>query len=177
MRSVVRIALSALVIATLGCGLPQGPTPTSTGSSGNPSTNNTQGTMSALIGNLPWSATGRVTATLSPAQNGTGFSILTLTGQDFPLTEMLSFSVASVTPGSVLTANTYQVGITATNANLTDANGITYQASAGVGSGTVVISTISLTARTATGAFNFVMIQSGGPISKAVVNGSFSVTF
>lgn len=176
MRCVVRIALSALLIATPGCGLPQGPTST-TGSSGNPSINNTQGTMSAIVGNLPWTANGRVTATYSPAQNGTGFSILTLTGQDFPLTEMLSFSVASVTPGSVLIADTYQVGITATNANLTDANGITYHAAAGVGSGTVVISTISLTARTATGAFNFVMMQTGGAINKAVVNGTFSVTF
>ena len=176
MRSIVRIALSAVLIATLGCGLPQGPTPT-TDSSGNPPNNNTQGTMSASISNLPWTANGRVTATYSAAQNGTGFSILTLTGQDFPLTEMLSFSVASVTPGSTLTANTYQIGITATNANLTDATGITYQASAGVGTGTVVISTISLTTRTATGTFNFVMTQTGGAITKGVVNGSFSVTF
>ena len=177
MRCLVRIALSALLIATLGCGLPAGPTSGSSGSSGNPSNNNTQGTMAATIGNFPWTANGRVTATYSPSQNGVGTSILTLTGQDFPLTELLSFTVSSVTAGSVLGPGTFNVATPGNNANLMDGNGATYQASGLVGSGTVTINSFSVTTRTATGSFNFVVMQSTGLTTKALVNGSFSVTF
>jgi len=175
MRCLGPLTLLASLVVALGCGLPEGPTAIPPGS-GNGSTT-TQGTMTATIGNFPWTANARVTATYAPAQNGLGMSVLTIAGQDLPLTEILSFSVGSLTQGSILTPGTYQVSTTGTNANMTDANGITYQASGLVGTGSVTITTFSLTTRTATGGFNFVMMQPGAAITKAVVNGSFSVTF
>jgi len=76
-----------------------------------------------------------------------------------------------------LTPGTFQVGITGTNANLTDSIVNTFLAAGPVGSGTVVITTFSANARTAIGTFNFVLIQSGGIATKAVTSGTFTVTF
>jgi hypothetical protein len=133
--------------------------------------------MSAIINNIPWTANGRVTATYVPSQNGVGTSVLNLAGLDFPLTNTVQFTVGATTVGTVLTPGTFQVGITGTNANVTDSIGNTFLAAGPVGSGTVVITTFSANARTAIGTFNFVLIQSGGIATKAVTSGAFSVTF
>jgi uncharacterized protein DUF6252 len=133
--------------------------------------------MTAVIANFPWTANGRVTATFSPTQNGIGASVLTMTGQDFPLTEILSFTISTVTAGSLLVPGTFTIGTDGINANLMDANGTTYQATGTIGSGFVTISTFSTVTRTATGTFNFVMPQSTGTTIKAVTSGSFNVTF
>jgi hypothetical protein len=69
------------------------------------------------------------------------------------------------------------VGVTGTNANLTDSIGNTFLAAGPVGSGTVTITAFSVSARTATGTFNFVLTQSGGIATKAVSSGTFTVTF
>jgi len=124
--------------------------------------------MSATINNIPWTANGRVTATYSPSQYGVGSSVLYLAGQDFPLTNTLQFAVGATTVGTDLTPGTFQVGVTGTNANLTDSIGNTFLAAGPVGSGTVTITAFSASARTATGIFNFVLIQSGGIATKAV---------
>jgi hypothetical protein len=178
MRHVIRLALIASFLAGLGCNLPAGPSGTgsSSGSSGNGS-GNSQGTMSATIANIPWTANGRVTATYSPAQNGVGSSVLNLTGVDLPLTQTFGFAISSVLAGSALTPGTYQVGTPGTNATLTDGIGTTYQATGSVGSGTVTLVTFSTTNRTATGSFSFIVVQTGGIATRAVANGSFSVTF
>jgi hypothetical protein len=133
--------------------------------------------MSATIGNFPWTATGRVTATYARSQNGVGFSVLNLAGQDFPLSNTLQFAVGSATLGTDLTPGTFQVGTSGTNANLTDSLGNTFQAAGPVGSGTVTINTFSVAARTVTGTFNLVLVQSGGIVTKVVNSGTFSVTF
>jgi hypothetical protein len=177
MRHLVRLALIASLASGIGC-LPVAPSGTgSTGSGGTGGSNNTQGTMSATIGNIPWAANGRVTATYSPAQNGGGSSVLNLAGVDAPLTQTFGFAIASVVPGSALNPGTYQVGPGGTNANLTDSIGATFQASGSIGSGTVTIVTFSTAARTATGSFNFILVQTGGIATRVVANGTFSVTF
>ncbi len=99
--------------------------------------------MSATIGNIPWTANGRVTATYARSQNGVGASILNLAGQDFPLTNTLQFAVGSVTLGTDLSPGTFQVGTTGTNANLMDSIGNTFQAAGPVGTGTVTINSFS----------------------------------
>ena len=176
MRHLIRLALVASLAASTGC-LPAGPSPIcpSAGSSGNGT--GTQGTMTAVIGAFQWTANGRVTATYAPAQSGVGTSILTISGQDSPLTEMLTFSVSSVSAGSALTVGTYQIGTTSTTANLMDANGTTYQGSGAVGSGTITVDNFSATTRTASGTFNLVLVQNGTVITKAVSAGTYSVTF
>jgi hypothetical protein len=177
MRSLVRLTLIASLAASIGCNLPEGPTSTGSSSgSGSGQSSNTQGTMSATIANIPWTANGRVTATYAPSQNGVGASVLNLAGQDFPLTNTLQFAVGSVTVGNDLSPGTFQVGTAGTNANLTDGIGNTFQAAGSVGSGTVTLNTFSTTARTATGTFTFVLVQSGAIATKAVT-GTFSVTF
>src|SRR5690349_15316698 len=106
MRHLIRLALVASLAASTGC-LPEAPTQTgSLGSSG--SGTGTQGTMTAVIGTHQWTADGRVTATYAPAQAGVGTSILTISGQDSPLSEMLPVSIRSVSAGSALTVGTYQ---------------------------------------------------------------------
>jgi hypothetical protein len=178
MRSLVRLTLIASLLASIGCNLPEGPTGigSSSGSGNTGGSNSTQGTMNATIANIPWTANGRVTATYAASQNGVGASTLNLAGQDFPLTNTLQFAVGSVTLGTDLSPGTFQVGTTGTNANLTDGIGNTFQAAGPVGSGTVILNTFSTTARTATGTFNFVLVQSGAIATKAVT-GTFSVTF
>jgi uncharacterized protein DUF6252 len=179
MRCFVQLALVALLATSIGCNLPAGPTtPTGVpaGSTGG-GASNSQGTMTAFIANFPWTANGRVTATFSPTQNGIGASVFTVTGQDFPLTEMLSFTVSTVTAGSVLLPGTFTIGTDGINANLMDANGTTYQATGTIGSGSVTISTFSTVTRTASGTFTFVMPQSTGTTIKAVTTGNFNVTF
>jgi hypothetical protein len=176
MRYLIRLALLASLAASIGC-LPAAPTSTGSTSGSSGSGPATQGTMTAVIGTFQWTANGRVTATYSPAQGGVGTSILTISGQDFPLTEMLTFSISSVNPGSPLTVGTYQIGTTSTTAHLMDANGTTYQASSANGSGTITVDTFSATARTASGTFNLVLVQNGTVITKAVSAGTYNVTF
>ena len=179
MRHVVRLAVIAAVVLSIGCDLPEGPSGTgsSSGSGTTGGGNSTQGTMTATIANVPWTANGRVTATYTTAQNGVGASVLNLTGQDFPLTRTLSIAIGSLNLGTALAPGTFQVGTTATNATLTDGLGTTYQASGPVGSGTVTLNTFNTTTRTATGTFDFVVIQTGGSAQRAITAGSFSVTF
>ena len=179
MRHLAYLALIASVVLGIGCNLPEGPSGTgsSSGLGNTGGSNSTQGTMSATIANLPWTANGRVTATYARSQNGVGVSILNLAGQDFPLTNTLQFAVGSVSLGTDLSPGTFQVGTTGTNANLTDSIGNTFQAAGPVGSGTVTITSFSIAARTATGTFNFVLVQSGAIATKAVTSGTFSVTF
>jgi hypothetical protein len=176
MRSFVRLIVIASFASGLGCGLPAGPTAGSTGSTGGSGSNTTQGTMSATIANVPWTANGRVTATYSTAQNGVGASLLNVVGQDSPLTQTLGFAVGSLNLGAALTPGTYQVGTTGTSANLMDGIGTTYQAAGSVGTGNVTIVTFSTATRTATGTFSFVVVQTGGSSQRAV-NGNFNVTF
>jgi uncharacterized protein DUF6252 len=176
MRYLIRLALVASLAASIGC-LPVAPTSTGSSSGSSGSGTATQGTMTAVIGPFQWTANGRVTATHSPAQGGVGTSILTISGQDLPLTEMLTFSISSVAPGSALTVGTYQVGVASTTANLMDANGTTYQASGVIGSGTITLDTLSVSARTASGTFNLVLVQNGTVITKAVSAGTYNVTF
>jgi hypothetical protein len=172
MRFLFRLALVASLAASIGC-LPAAPTsPSSSGSGAG-----TQGTMTAVIGAFQWTANGRVTATYAPAQAGIGTSILTISGQDSPLTEMLTFSISSVSAGSALTVGTYQIGTTSTTANLMDANGTTYQASGANGSGTITVDSFSATTRSASGTFNLVLVQNGTSITKAVSAGTYNVTF
>jgi hypothetical protein len=179
MRYLAYLALIASVVLGIGCNLPEGPSGTgsSSGLGNTGGSNSTQGTMSATIGNIPWTANGRVTATYARSQNGVGSSVLNLAGLDFPLSNTLQFAVGSVTLGTDLTPGTFQVGTSGTNANLTDSFGNTFQAAGPVGSGTVTISTFSVAARTATGTFTFVLVQSGGIVTKVVNSGTFSVTF
>ena len=174
MRYFVRLVVVASLAASIGC-LPEAATSpsSSSGSSGS----GTQGTMTAIVGAFQWTANGRVTATYAPAQGGVGTSILTISGQDFPLTEMLTFSISSISPGSALTVGTYQIGTTSTTASLMDANGTTYQASGVNGSGTITVDTFSATTRIASGTFNLVLVQNGTVVTKAVSAGSYSVTF
>jgi len=106
-----------------------------------------------------------------------GTSILTISGQDSPLTEMLTFSISSVTQGSPLTIGTYQIGTTSTTANLMDANGTTYQASGANGSGTITVDSFSAATRTASGTFNLFVVQNGTATTKAVSGGTYNVTF
>jgi len=175
MRHLIRLALVASLAVSTGC-LPAAPTPIgSSGSSG--SGTGTQGTMTAVIGPFQWTANGRVTATYAPAQAGVGTSILTISGQDSPLTEMLTFSISSVTQGSPLTIGTYQIGTTSTTANLMDANWTTYQASGANGSGTITVDSFSAATRTASGTFNFFVVQNGTATTKAVSGGTYNVTF
>lgn len=174
MRYLFRLALVVCVASSIGC-LPASTSPTGSSTSGTGPIS--QGTMSATIGSAPWTASARVTATYSPAQGGVGTAILSLSGQDSPLTEMLTFSIGALTPGTDLTLGTYQVGTTGTNANLMDGVGNTYQASGLVGTGTVTLNTFSTTARTASGTFNFIMLQNGTGTTRAVANGSFAVMF
>jgi len=174
MRYLIRLAVVASLAASIGC-LPEASTPTGPSTSGSGTT--TQGTMTAIVGSLQWTANGRVTATYSPAQGGVGTSILTISGQDFPLTEMLTFSISSGSPGTPLTVGTYQIGTASTTANLMDANGTTYQASGVNGSGTIRVDTFSATTRTASGTFNLVLVQNGTVTTKAVSVGSYNVTF
>jgi hypothetical protein len=175
MRYLIRLTLVASLAASIGC-LPEAPTPVGS-SSGSPSGTGTQGTMTAVIGTFQWTASGRVTATYAPAQAGIGTSILTISGQDSPLTEMLTFSISSVSQGSPLTVGTYQIGTTSTTANLMDANGVTYQASGAIGSGTITVDNFSPTTRTASGTFNLVLVQNGTVVTKAVSAGTYNVTF
>jgi hypothetical protein len=176
MRFLFRLALVASLAASIGC-LPAAPTPTSSSSGSSGSGTGTQGTMTAVIGAFQWTANGRVTATYAPAQGGVGTSILTISGQDSPLTEMLTFSISSVSAGSALTVGTYQIGTTSTTANLMDANGTTYQASGANGSGTITVDNFSAAARSASGTFNLVLVQNGTVVTKAVSAGTFNVTF
>src|SRR5262252_4011953 len=99
MRYLIRLAVVVSLATSIGC-LPEGSSPTVPSTSRSGTT--TQGTMTAIVGSLQWIANGRVTATYSPAQGGVGTSILTISGQDFPLTEMLTFSTSSVSPGTPL---------------------------------------------------------------------------
>jgi hypothetical protein len=176
MRHLIRLALVAALAASIGC---SSVAPTVIGSSPGSAGNGagTQGTMTAVIGAFQWTANGRVTATYAPAQAGVGTSILTISGQDSPLTEMLTFSIGSVSQGSPLTIGTYQIGTTSTNANLMDGNGTTYQASSVIGSGTITVDNFSASARTASGTFNLVMVQNGTTFMKAVSAGTYNVTF
>jgi hypothetical protein len=176
MRYLIRLALMASLAASIGC-LPEAPTPTGSSSGSSGSGTGTQGTTTAVIGPFQWTANGRVTATYAPAQAGVGTSILTISGQDSPLTEMLTFSISSVSQGSPLTVGTYQIGTASTTANLMDANGTTYQASGAIGSGTITVDNFSPTTRTASGTFNLVLVQNGTVITKAVSAGTYNVTF
>jgi hypothetical protein len=177
MRCLVRLALITSIVANINCGSATSPTGSS-GSSGSGS--NLQGTMSATIANIPWTANGSVTATYAPAQNNLAVSVLNLVGQDSPLTQTLVFAVGSPAVGTALTPGTYQVGTTTgTNALLTVTTGAitTYQASGPVGIGTVTITSFSTATRRASGTFNFVVIQTGASAQKAIAGGAFDVTF
>src|SRR5262245_47555023 len=122
MRWFTRLALAAFAVASFGCNLPEGPTPSGSSSSST-GTINSQGTMSAVIGNIPWNANARVTATYSRAQNAGGASILNVSGTDVPLSAMLSLTVSSVSLGTDLTPGTFPIGTTGTSATLTDSLG------------------------------------------------------
>jgi hypothetical protein len=176
MRCLIRLVLIASFAASIGCGLPAGPTSSGSSGSSGTGTNGSQGSMSATIANIPWTANGRVTATYSPAQNGVGASTLSVVGVDSPLTQTVGFAAASTTQGTALTPGTYAIGTAGTNANLTDSLGNTFQASGSVGSGSVTIDTFSVTARTATGSFSVVVVQTGGIATRGIA-GTFSVTF
>jgi hypothetical protein len=132
--------------------------------------------MSATIANIPWTANGRVTATYARSQNGVGASILNLAGQD-SADEHASIRRWFRKPGDRLVSRHFSGGTTGTNANLMDSIGNTFQAAGPVGSGTVTINSFSVAGRTATGTFNFVLVQSGAIATKAVTSGTFSVTF
>ena len=111
MRHLAYLAFMASVVLGIGCNLPAGPSAGSSSGVGNTGgSNSTQGTMSATIGNFPWTANGRVTATYSRSQNGVGASILNLAGQDFPLTNTLQFSVGSVNAGDRLVSGHFSGG-------------------------------------------------------------------
>ena len=176
MRSFFRVGLIVLMVASAGCGLPAGPTGTG-GSTGNGQ--GTQGTMSATIANVPWTANGRVTATYAPPQNNLAVSTLNISGQDSPLTQTLAIAVSAPAVGTALTPGTYQVSTAATNALLTVNTGTvtTFQASSPVGFGTVTITSFSTVTRTAVGSFTFVVVQSGGSAQKSINSGNFNVTF
>src|SRR4029079_10061232 len=107
MRRLVRLVLITSIVASINCGSTTGPTGSS-GSSGSGS-NNLQGTISATIANIPWTANGSVTATYSPAQSSRGVYVRYLDRQDSPFTQMLVFAVGSPTVGTALTPVTYQV--------------------------------------------------------------------
>ena len=171
-----RLLVSCMAIVTVAASCnssttPSGTTGSSAGSGGTPE-------VSAVINNLPWSANGSIKATYTPATNSTSTSILTIVGTDSPLSQTLTFAVSPVSAGTPLTAGTYTVDTTPTNATLSvGLSTATYQASATTGSGGVTLSTFNTSTRTAAGTFTFVMSQVNGVGTRTVTSGAFTVTY
>jgi hypothetical protein len=81
-----------------------------------------------------------------------------------------------------LTPGTYEIGPTNTNANFVTAGGTAIWSAtpaagpiAGKGSGRVVLTSFSTTAKTASGTFSFVLVNANS--TKTVTNGVFNVRF
>jgi hypothetical protein len=179
MRRLGQFAVITSLIAAINCGSTTSPGGSGSSSGSGQGSSFTQ-TFAANIGNAPWTANGRITATYSPAQNNVGTSVLNIVGQDFPLTQTFGFAVAPQTVGVPLTTGIYQVAATTqSNALLTVSTGTltTFQATGSTGSGTITITTFNTLTRRASGSFNFVVVQSGGSAQKAVAGGTFDVTF
>ena len=107
-----------------------------------------------------------MTATYSRSQNGVGASMLNLAGR-FTADPNAAILRGS-RPRGAADAGHLPVGTAGTNADLTDSLGNTFQAAGPVGSGSVTIDSFSVTARFATGKFNFVVVQSGGIATKVI---------
>jgi hypothetical protein len=116
--------------------------------------------MSARIDGQVWSPSFAV-ATVPPTSSG----FAAVSSSDGTTTIGFAF------PGA---AGTYEIGAsTGTNGNLTIGS-VTWVASAGVGSGTIVVT--SLTSERVTGTFEFTMAASGAtPATRVVTNGQFDV--
>jgi len=169
-----RVALVTLVIFAVSCGKST-TSPTNGGSPNNSGGNGS--TLSAVIDGATWNQS-NVTArystanppylevdSIDPANNLFGLLIRRF-GQN----------TGDLTPG------TYEIGPTNSNANFISVGGSpSWTASPGVagipakGSGSVVLTAFSKTAKTASGTFSFVLSGTSG--TKTVTNGTFSVKF
>jgi hypothetical protein len=171
-----RILLAALVLVA-ACGKsttspsPNGGTPGGTSNNGNGST------LSAVIDGATWNKP-NVTARYSTA-NPPYLEVDSIDSAN----NLFGFLIRRFgTNTGDLTPGTYEIGPTNSNANFITVGGTpTWTASPGVagiaakGSGSVVLTAFSKTAKTASGTFSFVL--AGTSSTKTVTNGVFNVTF
>jgi hypothetical protein len=159
-----RLFMAGIMLAALGCGGsdsdPMGPD-----DNGDPGSLPV-GSMTARIDGAQWSNS------IAPAVAYTG-SILAIAASNPSLTT-LGFAVIATAPG------TYPIGPSEpTNALLTiGASGQTWHSSAGGGSGSITITT--LTPGSAAGTFQFTMVAdpaSGSSGTRTITNGAFNVVF
>lgn len=118
--------------------------------------------MSAKINGAAWSASAGLSAVFSSP------NIVAVAGSD-GAGRTLGFGLVATGPG------TYAVGgLSGTNATYSEGS-ISYSAALNVGSGSVVVTSLSSTA--AAGTFSFTVVQTGGTATKTITEGSFNVKF
>ena len=149
------------------------PSPPTGGTSGGTSGGNGS-TLSALIDGATWNQP-NVVARYSVSN----FKYLEVDSIDAK-NNLFGFAFGKFGDTGVLTTGTYEIGPTNTNSNFVTVGGTpTWTASPGVanlpgkGSGRVVLTSFSATAKTASGTFSFVLVN--GSSTKNVTNGTFSV--
>jgi uncharacterized protein DUF6252 len=171
--------MAASILAAAACGgsnSTTSPSPSTGGTSGGNSGGNGS-TLSALIDGATWNQP-NVTARYSTA-NPPYLEVDSVDARN----NLFGFVIRRFgTNTGDLTAGTYEIGPTNSNANYVTVGGTpTWTASPGVagiaarGSGSVVLTSFSTTTRTASGTFSFVLVN--GSSTKTVTNGAFNVKF
>ncbi len=157
-RTIRPVALTALLLSIAACGSDTGP-------SDPPDLPN--GTMSARIDGSSWSATIAIFATYN---NG----ILAIAGGD-----AVSGGTRTIGIGAQVTApGTFPIGGTNPANGLVTIGTSTWQAAAGIGSGSITITAISATGARGTFQFNALPVANTPATgTRAVTEGSFDVTF
>jgi Family of unknown function (DUF6252) len=171
----IRMPLAAFILAVAACGGSKSTTSPSPPTGGGGTSGGNGSTLSALIDGATWNQP-NVVARYSATNN----KYLEVDSID-PQSNLFGFAFGKFgTNNGDLTPGTYEIGATNTNANFVTVGGTpTWSASPGVatlpgkGSGRVVLTSFSATAKTASGTFNFVLVN--GTSTKTVTNGVFSV--
>lgn len=171
-----RILAVVFTLAAAACGGSKSttsPSPSSGGTSGGSSGGNGS-TLSAVIDGATWNQP-NVTARYSVSN----YKYLEVDSVDASF-NLFGFAFGKFGDTGDLTTGTYEIGPTNTNANFVTVGGTpTWTASPGVatlpgkGSGRVVLTSFSATAKTASGTFSFVLVN--GSSMKSVTNGTFNV--
>jgi hypothetical protein len=170
-----RILVVVFILAAAACGGSSSTTSPSPPNGGGSSSSSGNGsTLTAVIDGATWNQP-NVTARYSL----TNYKYLEVDSVDGSY-NLFGFAFGKFGDTGDLTTGTYEIGPTNTNANFVTVGGTpTWTASPGVGtlpgkgSGRVVLTSFSATAKTASGTFSFTLVN--GSSMKTVTNGTFSV--
>ncbi|HYM25423.1 MAG TPA: DUF6252 family protein [Vicinamibacterales bacterium] len=161
--------LPIVLFLTTACGGSSTQPSNSSGSQSGSGSNSGSNTFTATIDGAAWKP-----ATITARLSSTTPAYLEVDTTDSAL-DLFGFAAGPFT--GTFGTGTYQIGSGPSNASYVLPGGTTiWSALTGRGSGSITVAAFSAANKTASGTFNFVLVNGSGG-TKTVTNGTFSVTF